>query len=148
MLRNTLGLRGLRALVPLVVIAVCPMIGCDRGPKLVDINGKVNVDGQPTEGIGLLFFDRNSQEIVASAKTGPGGEFTVMTNDRQGMPEGSYVVSASWPDPKYKAPATSFGAEPAPAPDLFNGKYFKTKSDIFLDVTSSTTDPVIELKLK
>lgn len=148
MLRNLIGLGSLRVIMALSAIAVCPMVGCDRGPKLVDIKGKVNVDGQPTEGIGLLFFDRNSQEIVASSKSGPGGEFTVMTNDRQGMPEGSYVVSASWPDPKHKAPATSFGAEPAPAPDLFNGKYVKTKSDIFLDVTSSTTDPVIELKLK
>lgn len=148
MLKNWMSLAGGRVRLPLLVLLLCPLSGCNSGPSLIEIKGKVNVDGKPTEGVGLLFFDRESQAIVASAKTGPGGEFTVMTNDKPGMPEGSYTVAASWPDPNFKAPPTSFGASPEPAPDLFKGKYIKTKSDIVLEVNSSTADPVFELKLK
>jgi hypothetical protein len=148
MLKNWMNLAGGHVRLPLLVMLLCPLIGCNSGPSLIEIKGKVNVDGNPTEGVGLLFFERESQAIVASAKTGPGGEFTVMTNDRPGMPEGSYIVAASWPDPNFKAPPTSFGASPEPAPDLFKGKYIKTKSEIVLEVNSSTADPVFELKLK
>lgn len=150
MLNSSIFVMGSSSKLPLLACALAAFLlsGCNKGPKLVDINGKVNVDGQPTEGIGLLFFEKTSKQIVASAKSGPGGAFTVMTEDLEGIPEGNYLVAASYPDPKFVAPKTSFGAAPPDAPDLLKGRYVMAKTTVSLDVTSSTVDPVIELKSK
>lgn len=135
----------------LASLAMLPMVfftACDRGPRLVKVKGSVNVDGEPAGGVGLLFFEKNSSEVVASAKSEADGSFSLMTEMRPGIPEGTYIVSATWPDPSFEPPKMSMGASPPDAPDLLNGRYIKNKSDVTLEVTSSTSEAVIELKTK
>lgn len=124
------------------------MSGCDRGPRLVNLKGSVVVDGQPAEGVNLIFFHADSKQPVATGRSESGGSFQPVTDMHQGIPEGKYLVAATWPDPSFKAPKMSMGADAPEPQDLFKGRYVQTKSDIVIDVTSSTTESVIEFKLK
>jgi hypothetical protein len=139
---------GLAKQVPtvFVLLTLVSLAACNGGPRLVNVKGTVQVDGEPVEGVGLLFFQHESSEIVASAKSEAGGSFKLFTNMNPGIPEGKYLVAASWPDPSFKPPKMSMGAAPPDAPDLLNGRYAKTKSDIIVDISSSTPELVIELK--
>lgn len=119
--------------------------GCgESGPSLLPVKGSVTVDGQPAEGVVLLFHGGN---IVSSASSDASGVFSVVTNAEPGMPAGSYKVTASWPE---AVEATSSMGETPDAPDRLGSKYLiRDQSKISVEVTDSTTElPVIELVTK
>jgi hypothetical protein len=123
-------------------------VACDRGPRLVKLDGSVQVDGKPTGGVTLLFFDQQSSMAVASARSEEDGSFTPTTEMKPGIPEGKYRVVASWPDPKFVAPKTSMGQSPPEPPDLLNGRYALGKTDVLMDASAASPKAVVELKTK
>ncbi len=129
-----------------LVIAVSLLVGCNRGPKLYDIQGVVNVDGQPTEGLTLLFFKQGQSVASASGRTGAGGALGTITNGEKGIELGKYDVAVAYPDPQFKSPPANFGQTPPDPPDLFKGKYFKSK--VAVDISSADAKVTIDLSLK
>lgn len=128
-----------------LVLLLMVSAGCgESGPSLIPVKGSVTVDGQPAEGVVLLFHGGNS---VSSASSDASGAFSVVTNAEPGMPAGSYKVTASWPE---KVEATSSMGETPDAPDRLGSKYLiRDQSKISVEVTDSTTElPVIELVTK
>ena len=113
---------------------------------MVQVSGTVTVDGQPTEGVKLIFHPAgdNKNALPATAASGPGGSFSVTTNLESGIPKGSYKVTASWPDPNHKAVAVGF-SDPEPAPDIFRGRYSGSSSVMTTEITGSIQDLAIEL---
>lgn len=140
--RRTICLLGLS----IVVAAVG--LGCDSGPRLIKVKGTVNVDGNPAEGVGLIFFDQVTSQVVASAKSGANGSFSAMTDMKPGIPVGNYIVTAQWPDPSYVPPKTQMGAEPPAAPDLLKDRYARVNSKLTVEITSSTSEVPIDLTTK
>lgn len=119
--------------------------GCgESGPSLMPVKGTVTVDGQPAEGVVLLFHGGNS---VSSASSDASGAFSIVTNAEPGIPAGSYKVTASWPE---KVEATSTMGDTPDAPDRLGSKYLiRDQSKISIEVTDGTTElPVIELVTK
>lgn len=122
------------------------MAGCNDGPKLYNIEGVVNVDGTPTEGINLLFFRQGETIACASGQSKAGGALTVSSNGEDGIELGNYDIVAIYPDPKFKAPPATFGQSPPDAPDLFKSKYFKKK--VSVNIASGSDKITIDLSLK
>jgi hypothetical protein len=123
-------------------------LGCgEAGEKLYPVKGSVTVDGQPAEGVVLLFFHADEPSKVSTATSDASGAFTVVSDMKPGMPGGSYTVTASWPEPA-KAGA-SMGATPD-TPDRLGGRYaVKGQSTIKIDVADGTTSlPAIELSTR
>lgn len=118
--------------------------GCGGG--LVQVGGKVLVDGQPAEGVSLIFhpLENDANAVPATTISGPDGQFTLSTNMEPGIPRGSYKVTATWPDPKHKGSAIGF-SDPEPAPDLFKGRYTGRSSVMTKEINGSDTEVTIEL---
>jgi hypothetical protein len=135
-------------LVFTLVFSLVFVAACNRGPRLVKVDGSVQVDGQPTGGVTLIFFEHESSMAVASARSEENGSFSPSTDMNPGIPEGKYRVAATWPDPKFVAPKTSMGATPPDPPDLLGGRYTMSKSDVVVDVSSSSPKVVVELTTK
>lgn len=131
----------------LVAIVVCSTLaGCNKGPRLYDVKGVVNVDGKPTEGISFLFFKKGEKVASASGKSGAGGTISTSTNGETGIELGQYDLTAIYHDPKYVAPPPQFGQTPPDPPDLFKGKYFSSK--VSVDIASPDTPFTVDLTLK
>ena len=120
--------------------------GCGgSGETLIPVTGSVAVDGQPAEGVVLLFHGGNG---VSTATSDTSGSFSTVTNGESGMPAGSYKVTASWPEP------VTFGSggmgETPDTPDRLGGTFMVLgQSKISVEVDSSTTElPPIELSTK
>ncbi len=115
---------------------------------LVNVSGKVTVDGQPAEGAVLLFHPEGApQGTASSAVAQPDGTFRIVTDGNQGIPEGSYLVTATWPDPAVKPPEAGgglgegFGLSFEPGPDLLNGRYVsRDKSDLSVTIEKGTRE--------
>src|SRR5438128_1111674 len=58
-------------------------VGCDAGPKLVPVSGKVTLDGKPLVGATVGFYPQNkpSRELgpLSTGKTDDKGEFSLVT---------------------------------------------------------------------
>ena len=131
-------------------LLVCVLSGCGKGgPALVEVEGSVNVDGKPTEGVNLIFFPKDKAlKLIPSATSDANGKFKLATDARNGVPAGSYDITATYPDPAVK-PTESQRMQGLgdPGPDLFNGKYVKKDtSGLKADITAgSKTLPPLEL---
>jgi hypothetical protein len=136
-----LRIRWMSGLLPLAFVLVASL-GCgESGPSLTPVTGKVTVDGQPAEGVTLLFHGANS---VSSANSDASGGYSVITDSNPGMPTGSFKVTASWPE---KVEASVGMGETPDAPDRLKSKYLiRDQSKITVEVTDSTTElPLVEL---
>ncbi len=130
----------------LATVLLAFIAGCgEKGPTLLSVKGNVTVDGEPAEGVSLLFHGANT---VSTATSDSSGSFTVVTDTKPGMPAGSYKVTASWPEPM-KFGSGGMGETPD-TPDRLAGKFVsRDQSKISVDVTDSTTElPVIELSTR
>jgi hypothetical protein len=124
------------------------MCGCGGGPKLVQIKGVAKVDGTPTAGIQLTFHPADGK-LPSSGFSEAGGEFTVVTDLNPGIPPGKYTVTANYPDPAVKiSESQRMQGLGEPGPDLFKGKYGTIEKGVAVEITSSTSELPIELKLK
>lgn len=128
------------------------LAGCGGGPELIQVKGKVTVDGEPAGGAVLLFHSTlEGQTSVSSATAMEDGTFTITTNTQPGIPVGTYTVTASWPDPEHKPSDTEIMMGTAePGKDLLKGRYIlREKSELSTTVDSSTIDlPPFELTTK
>jgi hypothetical protein len=132
-----------RTIAILALIPLVSSLGCNRGPSLVQVSGKVMVDGKPADGAVVLFHPESSEPgMVSSAVSDASGAINPVTGGEPGIPAGSYRVSVSWPDPamKKEAGAVQFGSgDDRPAPDLLKGKYVsKERSGLSVVIDSST----------
>ena len=94
-------------------------LGCGgSGETLIPVSGSVAVDGQPAEGVVLLFHGGNG---VSTATSDVSGSFSTVTNGESGMPAGSYKVTASWPEP-IKFGSGGMGETPD-SPDRLGGAF-------------------------
>jgi hypothetical protein len=154
--RGELGMRkrceaGIAAVLSVLLFGVVllPSAGCGSAtPGLLDVSGRVTVDGQPAEGAVLLFHPEGApQGTVSSAVAQPDGTFRIVTDGNQGIPEGRYRVTATWPDPAVKPSegggglGEGFGLSFEPGPDLLNGRYVsRDKSDLSVTIEKGTKE--------
>jgi hypothetical protein len=125
------------------ILLVVLASGCG-GTSLSPVKGIVRVDGKPTKGVLLTFTKEGGgmESIPASATSGEGGAFTLVTGESGGAEPGKYKVSAIYPDPNIKLSESDKmqGATIYDGPDLFKGKYAPNKSTITVEVKSGKTD--------
>jgi hypothetical protein len=117
-------------------------VGCDSGPTLLPVTGKVTVDGQPAAGAVLLFHPATkANPFVSSATTGADGSFSIITDTKPGIPAGDYKVTATYPDPSHKPSDTEIMMGTAePGQDLLKGRYVsRDASTLKVTIDSSTT---------
>lgn len=140
--------------VALVAVAVglASFSGCNNGPTLVQVQGKILVDGKPANGAVLLFHpDGGPAKSVSSAQALEDGTFTLVTDTKPGIPAGNYIVTLTWPDPSHKvSDREKMMGMGEPGKDLLDGKYVtKDRSGIKVEVAAgATTLPPIEVKSK
>lgn len=126
------------------ILAVSVTAGCNRGLVLIKVTGKVNVDGKPANGAVVLFHPESPElTVVPSAVAKEDGSISPVTDSLEGIPEGSYQVTVSWPDPSVKSSFGSGqfgGGDAADPPDLLKGRYIsKDRSGLSVKVDSSTS---------
>ena len=127
--------------------------GCG-GSSLVQITGKISVDGTPAEGALLLFHPvDNKQAPVATGVADNNGSYTLTSNVEAGITPGKYQVTVSWPEPTAKPKGKEIMMSsnlPEPGLDRLKGRYIsKDKSGLSLDITASTRElPPFDLKTK
>ncbi len=127
--------------------------GCNQGtPGLVQVTGKLLVDGKPAEGASLVFFPDSTDDPskIAAGVVDSSGQYSLLTNLQPGIHPGKYKVTATWPDrPKDNPGNFSLGNTKEP-PDLLKGRYSSPlKTTLTAEVTSTTTDlPPFELSTK
>lgn len=92
-----------RHVFALVFLALAIQTGCGSGPRLASVSGTVTLNGKPLEGAVVQFFPdaSNKEGLPAEDKTGPEGNYKIMTNGRSGVVPGKYRVMVS------KAPEAS-----------------------------------------
>lgn len=129
-------------------LIVLSLAGCGSG--LMQVSGTVTVDGEPAEGVVLLFLPIGEENsLPATAVSGADGRFSLMTDMESGVRKGSYRINANWPDPDYKPPKAKglSWSDPEPAPDLLKGKYMGQSSVVTTEITSSISDLTLELAM-
>ena len=142
-----------QTLLCLVALSHCLCsTGCTKAASgLVQVTGKVMVDGKPAEGASLVFFPAPPGEPnnVAAGVVDVDGKFTLVTNMEPGITPGKYNVTVVWPDRSTKESKT-FSMGSKDLPDLLKSKYADPKkSKLSAEVTESTTEiPTFELSIK
>lgn len=138
----------------LLVVFVVLLAGCGGGPKVFKVKGTVNVDGKPTGGVNLTFYNQDGGGSPSSARSQPDGSFlpsTVWENDvLEGIPAGKYTVAAVYPDPNPKKVPSGgmMGESVSDPPDLLKGNYAVPSPELTIEVESDASTPVIELSTK
>ena len=119
-------------LQPLLVVclAVTLTAGCS-GPTLINITGKITVDGAPAVGAVLYFHPVDIEGAsVASGVAESNGVFKLNSNLNAGVPPGKYVVTVIWPDPSVKpTESQKMMGNAEPGPDLLKGRYSRSRSE-------------------
>ncbi len=115
----------------LALAALC-CASCGGGKRYYPVHGKVLVNGQPAQGVTIIFSmqdDPDPDPVRPSAGTQSDGSFelkTYVTKERvtkPGAPAGKYVVTCFWLPPD----AGSIGAGKE-VPDKLQGKYMDAKT--------------------
>lgn len=86
-----------------LVACSIPLAGCGgTAPlKVFPVHGSVEVDGKPAANAFLIFHpqdatDPRMESVRPTARSDDHGSFAVWTQDLEGAPAGSYVVTAIW----------------------------------------------------
>lgn len=115
----------------LVALSLCfCSIGCTKASSgLVQVTGKVLVDGKPAEGASLVFFPAPPGEptTIAAGVVDGAGQFTLVTNMEPGVTPGKYNVTVVWPEPAPKESKTFSLGGSSDAPDMLKSKYADPK---------------------
>lgn len=75
--------------VSLVMLAGCG----NAGPPLIEVTGKVTIDGTPASEGGVVFRDVNNAMVQLIGAVEPDGSYSMMYNRRPGVPVGKYRVT-------------------------------------------------------
>ena len=133
-------------------LALALLVGCPETSKLVQVTGKISVDGQPADGASVLFFPEGATGgDVAAGSADANGQFTLTSNMQPGIAAGKYKVTVVWPDPAKRPTNEDIAMGRAKdAPDLLKGRYAnKDRSSLTAEVTTGTTElDALELKSK
>lgn len=127
--------------------------GCTKGtPGLVQVTGKMTVDGKPAEGASLVFFPDGADDPskIAAGTVDSTGQYKLVTNLEPGIHPGKYKVTATWPDrPKDSKRGFSMSNAEDP-PDLLKGRYSSPmKTKLTAEVNADTKEMApIELSTK
>lgn len=142
-----------------LVLASCVLlVGCGDGdrPSLVNVTGKVLIDGQPLEGASVFLKRADSSDPKfrrpSRATTNAQGEFSPKTyGDAEGLPVGKYKVGVMKTEYAEKLPENFNSENPAATPVKMRWLIPKAYSDpetsgLTVEITSSgMTPPAIQL---
>ncbi len=131
--------------------ALVMFTGCPETSKLVQVTGKITVDGKPADRASVLFFPEGAGGDVAAGSADANGQYTLSSNGEPGVAPGKYKVTAIWPDPAKRPTSEDVAMGRAKdAPDLLKGKYVnKDLSKLSAEVVAGTSElPPFELKTK
>jgi hypothetical protein len=139
-----------------VLLALVALAGCGDGKiRRYHVTGTVAVDGQPAEGVLLIFCPVNAtgelEQLRPAGKTDSSGSFTLTTIEPgDGAPAGDYKVLAQWPAPTQASAEDRGGRTPNRGADRLRGRYYnleKTPLTAKVEEKSNTLPP-FELKTK
>jgi hypothetical protein len=124
------------------------IVGCDSGPTLYPVKGKVSVGGAPlTSGIVMFAPDtgRGNKESVGPIGTiEPDGSYKLTTNGKAGAPAGWYKVTVSTNAP----PKEGASSAPPESPVYVNPVYSDPKATpLSFEVIDSPQEGRYDLKL-
>ena len=146
--------------------------GCDRGPKLVPVNGKVTLDGKPLPFKGIYFHPDRSAGAEGNGAGGfsdPEGKYYLVANasgstvDKRGVQVGKYRVTVAEPIVPISAkdfapaklrsesniPEPAIGFSSVPAKREIPAVYSSSElTPLIIDVPESGGEVNIELKSK
>ncbi len=125
--------------------------GCKKSSGLVEVKGKVSVDGKPAAGAIVMLHPENSADKIAAGVADKDGVYSLVTDLQPGAKPGHYKVSVTWPDPNAKQPDPQKSFQlPEPGPDLLKGRYMnKDRSQLTADIAAESKElPPLELKTK
>lgn len=142
-----------RAVAFALLAALVAASGCGDGKiARYPVHGSVNVDGQPAEGVMLIFCPVGGSDEVQKTRptgaTGADGKFELTTlTGNDGAPAGEYKIMAQWfgkmGKDKFGRPAIEGDV------DKLKGKYMNLeKSELKATVKGATDLPPFELKSK
>jgi hypothetical protein len=126
--------------------------GCNKGGvKCYPVHGSVVVNGQPADGVRVIFcpvspMPPEMQKKLPAGLTNSEGKFSLTTFEKDdGAPEGEYKVTAQW----YGNTTDKFGRPAVGDTDKFNNRFTDPqKSEIKATVKGSTDLPPFDFKLK
>lgn len=132
-------------------------VGCDRGPKIVPVTGKVTLDGKPMPFKSVYFFPDRS---AATEGNGAGGytdadsNYYLMSNaggatsDKRGAQPGTYRVTVAEPaipidENSFTKAVTTTAAGDAPAAAIVLSPTKKGKASIPSVYSNPTSTPLV-----
>jgi hypothetical protein len=79
------------------VVCICAFAGCSGSglSGTAPVTGKVTYNGQPVEGAVVSFLGEGEGARVATAISGAGGAYELMTVDEEGAMPGKYAVTVT-----------------------------------------------------
>jgi len=107
-----------RPAIASVVAALIVATGCGEPPLNV-VSGRVLVEGEPAEGVYLVFHAGGDARESGSARSGDDGAFAAVVNS-----PGEAAVTAFWPT------ATVEGQDYIEGPDRFGGAHRDTRRPV------------------
>jgi hypothetical protein len=100
----------------LVLLSLITAIGCDFGPKTIEVNGTVTLDGSPLGGVQVEYIPDDTTLTSGVGRADPTtGEYKIIYPGEGivGVPEGTYTVSIT--------PDEDEDAEPVQVPSKYQG---------------------------
>jgi hypothetical protein len=135
-----------------LALAICAtsLISCSGNAKdHYRVTGQVFCDGEPAEGVDLLFHlkgDGDTDPHVPHGSTDSSGVYTLICKDGNGAPPGEYFVTIRWLDyqspegKKHKGKNTvRFKNYPE---DILKGKYSDNKKPVFFATVTTGNNEV------
>jgi hypothetical protein len=126
------GFRSHRSIIyPMLAAAAVVATSCSKEPsdllKVYPARGQVFVNGKPAEKAEVFFFSTSAEHPrtgASQAEVDKDGWYTLSTyKDKDGAPEGTYIVTVVWPDGP-KPPEEGFQRKQTPKPmDRLGGRY-------------------------
>jgi hypothetical protein len=72
------------------LLLLCCFVGCDNGPVLVPVSGKVTIEGKPVKAGFVRIVPGNGRPALG--KIEPDGSFKMMTDKKEGVLAGEHPV--------------------------------------------------------
>jgi len=85
----------MRTLLPIVVISLLSLAGCERGPRIVPVSGVITLDGKPVKDAAVMFLSTPGGR-VATGNTDAAGRYSLTTHPSgNGAYEGTHTVTVT-----------------------------------------------------
>lgn len=116
------------------------LMGCAEKSQLLQITGKITVDGKPANGASVLYFPQGGDlEDVAAGAADTNGVYALVSNLQPGVAPGKYKITVTWPAPAKAGGKSSVMGDIKDPPDLLKGRYADpNRTPLSADITAST----------